>query len=215
MRPVVVGSAYRYHQKGPTEFRFAALTSVKPVMSDWETVGDVRRGGAPRIACDAMCGGLARWLRVLGVDAAYTPGISDSELVAFARRECRIVVSSDRRLFLRRVFQTGELSGILLRPGLRLMKQVQSVCAALSLEIGPPRCTHCGGELAHVDRTEVGDRVPARSLIWASEFQQCGACGRVFWRGTHWRRIEAVRRGLNPGAFSSDGGSPARGGAIE
>jgi uncharacterized protein with PIN domain len=139
-----------------------------------------------------MCGGLGRWLRLLGIDAAYVPGIQDRELVKLAQRECRCVISSDRRLFLRRVFHNGELQGVCLRPGLRLMDQVRSVFEALQLEPGAPRCSHCGGMLHAVERSHVADRVPARSLIWASDFQECESCGNIFWRGTHWRRIDEV-----------------------
>lgn len=31
----------------------------------------------PRFACDAMLGGLARWLRAAGYDATWTYGIED------------------------------------------------------------------------------------------------------------------------------------------
>jgi hypothetical protein len=54
-----------------------------------------------------------------------------------------------------------------------------------------PRCALCNGELATVSRDEVADVVPARSLIWATEFYRCSACGHVYWNGTHWSRIRA------------------------
>lgn len=41
-----------------------------------------RRGLAePRFACDAMLGGLARWLRAAGYDASWQEGITDQELI--------------------------------------------------------------------------------------------------------------------------------------
>lgn len=145
------------------------------------------------VACDAMCGGVARWLRVLGVDTSFEPGIEDGELVRRALAENRAVVSSDGKLFERRVFTSGRLRGIRLPVGLRLCEQVRFVVMTLRLRPGFPRCTLCNGELIPVSRAEVGDVVPARSLIWASEFYRCGDCGHVYWEGTHWRRINAVR----------------------
>lgn len=147
----------------------------------------------PRVACDAMCGGLARWLRALGVDASYTPDIADGDLVRHALAESRIVISSDGRLFERRVFSRNELRGLRLPVGLRLLDQVEFVVKSLGLHVRHPRCTVCNGELVPVDRTEVGDVVPALSLIWASAFFRCAACGHVFWEGSHWRRINSVR----------------------
>jgi hypothetical protein len=146
-----------------------------------------------RIACDAMCGGLARWLRLFGVDTTYTAAIDDAELVRHALAEGRIVVSSDHKLFERRLFTSGRLKGLLLPVGLRLQEQVRFVADRLELKPGFPRCTLCNGELQAVSRADVADVVPARSLIWAREFYRCQRCGHVYWEGTHWRRIGARR----------------------
>ena len=141
-----------------------------------------------------MCGGLARWLRVLGIDTAYTRDIDDSILVRQALEQRRTVLSSDRKLFERRVFTTRELPGLFIPVGLLLPDQVRFVAGRLKLPIGFPRCTVCNGELQPVDRTEVADVVPARSLIWAREFFRCRVCRQVYWEGTHWRRIGALRK---------------------
>ena len=136
-----------------------------------------------------MCGGLARWLRLLGVDASYTSGIEDAELVRHAQAERRTVISSDHRLFERRAFTTGQLAGLLLPVGLHLQDQVGYVANRLKLTPGCPRCTTCNGTLTAVDRSEVADVVPARSLTWIREYHRCRQCRQVFWEGTHWRRI--------------------------
>ncbi|MFH1746049.1 MAG: Mut7-C RNAse domain-containing protein [Planctomycetota bacterium] len=148
------------------------------------------------IACDAMGGGLARWLRVLGVDTSYTPGIDDGTLVQQALAEDRIVISSDGKLFERRLFTTGELRGLRLPVGLRLRAQVLYVGQHLALPLGPPRCSLCNGKLLPVSRAEVSDVVPARSLVWVRDFFRCQACEHVFWQGTHWRRINTLRQEL-------------------
>ena len=140
-----------------------------------------------------MCGGVARWLRVLGVDTSYTPGIDDGDLVRHALAERRVVLSSDGKLFERRLFATGELRSLHLPVGLKLQEQLRFVVRELGTAPGFPRCTLCNGELEAVSRAEVGDIVPARSLIWVTEFYRCRACQHIFWEGTHWRRIRAVR----------------------
>ncbi len=160
-----------------------------------------------------MCGGLARWLRVLGVDASYSPGIDDAGLVAHALSEVRVVISSDGKLFERRVFTTGELRGLFLPVGLALHNQLLHVARELALTPAFPRCTLCNGELAAVERSTVADVVPARSLIWAKDFYRCTRCGHVFWEGTHWRRIRAVRDLLAGG--TDDGGPAAPAGSGE
>ncbi len=145
------------------------------------------------LVCDAMCGGLARWLRVLGVDTAYTPGIADADLVRLALAERRMVLTSDHRLLERRIFTHGELASLLLPVGLHLTDQIGFAVEKLGIQPGFPRCSLCNGELERVSRADVADIVPARSLIWAREFYRCRDCGHVFWEGTHWRRIREVR----------------------
>lgn len=154
-----------------------------------------------------MCGGLARWLRMLGVDASHSPGIDDGALVRHALAEGRVVVSSDHKLFERRVFADGTLTGLFLPVGLPLREQVRYVANHFALPPGPPRCGLCNGELTPVARAAVADVVPARSLVWAREFFRCLGCAHVYWDGTHWRRIQALRAEL--GGAAGTGSSPA------
>jgi uncharacterized protein with PIN domain len=155
-----------------------------------------------------MCGGVARWLRVLGADASYTPGIDDGVLVAEAQAEGRIVISSDGKLFERRVFTTGQVRGLRLPVGLKRLEQLRFVVRALRITPAFPRCTLCNGLLESVPRCDVGDVVPARSLIWAKDFYRCRSCGHVFWEGTHWRRIRSVRAQLFGEQPSRSGSGP-------
>ena len=66
-----------------------------------------------------------------------------------------------------------------------------------------------GEGLEAVSRAEISDLVPARSLIWATEFYRCLACQHIYWEGTHWRQIRAVRdqivAGLTPHGISLTG----------
>jgi len=163
------------------------------------------RGGAAAFACDAMCGGLARWLWALGADVRYEEGIADRRLVQIARDENRVLVSSDSRLFERKVLRDGTVRSLFLPRGLRRMEQVRFVVESCGVQVRDPRCMACGGRLNPAAAEAVGDRVPARSLTWATEFFECDGCRRVFWNGSHWTRIEAVRRAA---ARWTSGGRP-------
>jgi uncharacterized protein len=50
-------------------------------------------------ACDAMLGGLARWLRAAGYDASWHPGIDDRDVIRLSRDERRMLLSSDTGIF--------------------------------------------------------------------------------------------------------------------
>jgi uncharacterized protein len=157
-----------------------------------------------------MCGGLARWLRAIGYDAAWSPDIDDGDLVRQADREERILLSSDTGVFQRRPIARGQILALQIPRGLRRMEQLDYVVQQLKLAVRPPRCMACGGRLIPATRQEVASEVPARSLIWAARFYRCQRCVKVFWEGSHWRRIDKVRQateaGVRPQAGAPDQG---------
>ncbi|MCE4603124.1 MAG: hypothetical protein F7B18_08070, partial [Desulfurococcales archaeon] len=70
-----------------------------------------------------------------------------------------------------------------------------AVKSGIILEADPARsrCPECNGELVRVtDKDKVKDRVPPGSLRVYNEFYVCVNCGKVYWRGGHWRNIERV-----------------------
>jgi uncharacterized protein with PIN domain len=153
-----------------------------------------------------MCGGLARWLRAFGYDTFYRDAIEDRELVELALREDRLLISSDDRIFERKLLTSGQVRSLPLPRGLPLMKQVEYVARRLRLSAGEARCTLCNGQLRRVRRADVGHLVPARSLVWAKNFFQCSGCQQVYWDGTHWQKIERWRGRLRQ--WASEQASP-------
>ena len=147
----------------------------------------------PRFACDAMLGGLARWLRALGYEAAFEHGIEDAALVARAADTGAILLSSDRPLFERRAVRAGAVRALFVPRHAPVHEQATFVLRAFELDVRPPRCMRCGGALVEAPREDVRDEVPPRSLRAYALFYRCARCRGVFWHGTHWARIEAER----------------------
>ncbi len=55
----------------------------------------------------------------------------------------------------------------------------------------------CGGELRAQDKESLRDRVPPRTYRWLDEYFECRDCGKLFWHGTHWEKIQRqLRRSL-------------------
>jgi hypothetical protein len=145
---------------------------------------------APRFACDAMHGGLARWLRAAGYDATWKYGIGDGELLERARAERRCVLTSDGGILARRVVKLGIVEVVFVPRGLSVDAQLAFLLRERRLELRAPRCMHCGGELWEVDRDSVKDEAPPRTWLWVQAFYRCARCGELLWQGTHWSRIE-------------------------
>ena len=143
----------------------------------------------PRFACDAMLGGLARWLRAAGYDAFWRQGIDDHELIRLSRDDGRTLLSCDTKIFDYRLIRDKLLPALLVPLRLSPQEQLAYVLAKWNLPLGQPRCMACGGSLVEVPKDEVRDRVPTRTFAWLDRFWECDRCRRIFWHGTHWQRI--------------------------
>src|SRR4051812_30015033 len=109
---------------------------------------------AARFACDAMLGGLARWLRAAGYDASWHDGIADSDLVRLAREEGKIALSSDDDIFAYSLVRDGVVAALFVPRGLTVQAQLAHVLAALKLGLRDPRCMACGGVLAELAKEQ-------------------------------------------------------------
>ena len=89
----------------------------------------------PRFACDAMLGGLARWLRAAGYDASWHDGIDDSDLVRLGRNEGRTVLSSDDDVFAFALVRDGIVPALLVPRGLTVQAQTAHVLRAMGLPL--------------------------------------------------------------------------------
>jgi uncharacterized protein with PIN domain len=139
-----------------------------------------------RFVADAMLGTLAKWLRILGYDTLFDAALDDHELVRLARSEERVLLTRDRELAQRRGVQT------LLVLSEDLDDQVQQVLADLDLEPDQAfsRCPVCNEPLETMDHKAAQARVPAYVAQTQKTFKTCPACQRIYWRGTHWQRMD-------------------------
>jgi len=156
--------------------------------------------------CDAMLGGLARWLRAWGYDAAFEYGIDDGDLVARAEQTGAMILSSDGPLFDRTVIATGRVKALYVPQQLSRDEQLDFVVRELRLPRRTGRCMACGGELVEVPRHSVTDEAPPLAFKNCKRFWRCQRCDKLLWHGTHWHRIE---RRL--GQLGDDDMSPGKG----
>src|SRR5688572_18107200 len=98
---------------------------------------------APPLLLDAMLGRLARWLRLMGYDAAYIPDTDDIEVVRQARAEGRVVLTRDKGLA-----QRSGITSILIASQ-RLDEQILEVRQVFGLPPAPvtARCGICNTPL--------------------------------------------------------------------
>jgi uncharacterized protein with PIN domain len=146
--------------------------------------------GAPlRFLLDVHLGTLARRLRLLGVDAAYeNEDIGDPALATLSAKERRVLLSRDRGLLRRREIWAGAYV-YSDRPD----DQLRDVLQRFAPSLAPwTRCTACNGPLKEADKDSVQEQLQHGTQRTYDVFAQCTACGRVYWRGAHHARLEAI-----------------------
>src|SRR3712207_2703168 len=138
------------------------------------------RGPSVRFLCDAMLGGLAKWLRAAGYDTYYAregTDLSDRSLTRKALEEGRVLLTSDGGFLERKPVRDGSV-GFLRVPHLPLEEQLRLVVEHFELVRRQSRCMECNGELIVVPAGAVADRVPPGVVRDQKEFFLCEACGR-------------------------------------
>jgi len=153
-----------------------------------------------RFVLDVHLGRLARYLRLLGFDCRYDNEAKDDELAALAAAEGRILLSRDHGLVGRR-----EVSHAYLVTSEVPREQAAEVVRRLDLagQVCPlRRCLVCNGEVTAVAVGEVGEPVPEWVRVTHGEVRRCPTCGRIYWRGGHWQRmqrlVDAILRAASP-----------------
>jgi len=148
----------------------------------------------PPFLVDAMCGTLATYLRFCGYDAAYAldRGVeADDELLALAEAEDRTLLTRDAALADR----AGD-RGLLLTSRDVTDQLVELAEAGVDLSVAdrPSRCGDCNGPLEPVPTdasTPAYAPDPETTAQW-----RCQRCGRHFWKGSHYERVEETLSGL-------------------
>lgn len=148
----------------------------------------------PRFVVDTMLGNLARWLRILGYDTLYSPTIEDWAILRIAEKEKRIIVTRDIGLY-RRAVRKGLLAVLVSDTEIRSMLEMLSTRCGIKIRFdeNDTRCPICNGVLRKTDSlVEVSGKVDPQILSSYKTYWVCNSCGKVYWKGKHWKNIEKI-----------------------
>lgn len=144
-----------------------------------------------RFVLDTNLGKLARYLRLLGFDTLYNNAWHDAELADIAAAgDKRILLTRDHGLLKRKQVSHGYF----VRND-KPVKQVREVLKRFDLydAVQPfTRCTQCNGLIRPASKEEVIDRLPRRVAELFDRFSVCPDCGRVYWKGSHYDRMQGI-----------------------
>jgi len=168
-----------------------AAASYRPVGGDLIQVDPVRRPqrlGACRFILDVHLGTLARRLRLVGIDADYSNDAADQVLIDQANAGQRVLLTQDRGLLRQRRLRMGAYVH-----GARPDDQLHDVLTRFAPALAPwTRCPACNTLLTAAPKAEVEPRLQPGTRRTYEVFSECGSCGRVYWRGAHAARLQAI-----------------------
>lgn len=143
-----------------------------------------------RFLCDEMLGQLCRYLRAAGYDTLLAQnGESDAVLLRRCRDQGRHFLTQD--VLVREHKAAHDVALIL--PHLKLDALARLVGEHYGLDWLAHAFTRClvDNTLLVAADEAARARVPADALKGADPVYYCPACGRVYWRGSHYKRMRA------------------------
>ena len=145
-----------------------------------------------RFLCDEMLVRLARLLRAAGYDTYLASGGQpDRDLLHIAAEEARILLTRDKRLA-----EAAPESVLIEGRGVEEEAQSLSRGVVLDWDFAPfTRCVMDNARLREASLEEI-DRMPSEAQARPGPFRACPACGRLYWPGSHVRRMDARLKGL-------------------
>ena len=131
-----------------------------------------------------MLGKLAKYLRIVGMDASYSSSLSLSQIIAAAAAEQRTVLTR----------RTGQLlseqqtSSYFIQSNYPY-EQLQDVISHFNLQPDSSRfftrCLLCNELLTAMEKAAVAENVPEYVFSTINDFSQCPCCRKIYWKGTH------------------------------
>lgn len=145
-----------------------------------------------KFIADVMLGRLAKWMRLLGFDVHYDRTISDNEIIRISLEQERIILTRDTRLAERPL-----AANHLFIENDNTKEQLRQILTSFHIEKVPgplTRCSVCNTPLFPLAKQEVKDDVPHHVYQKNTIFLRCDRCGKIYWRGSHVKRMEIMKK---------------------
>lgn len=137
---------------------------------------------------DTHLGRLAKYLRMLGFDTLYENDFSDVEILKRAEDEERIVLTRDLGILKFRLLKYGYF----IRNQDPTEQLIETVWQFGLIPLCKPfhRCMECNGEIQKIDKSQIRHLLKPDTAKYYHEFFQCQVCKRVYWKGSHFQKMQ-------------------------
>ncbi len=184
---------FSYHLQG------GERVAVYPVFERLDISPAIRLRAEPlrcsRFILDVHLGKLARYMRMLGFNTAYSSDWDDDRIIEISLEQKRIILTRDIGILKQRRVSHGYW----VRRS-EPLDQVQEVLDALDLssQLRPfTRCMECNGDIHAVGKDEVKPHIARDIVDRFDAFWRCGECRRIYWQGSHYKRMQERIKCIN------------------
>ncbi len=126
---------------------------------------------------------LAKWLRLLGYDAAVHSSTSLSSLISIANKEKRVFLTRSKKIFkLKQKFSRFLIKETLYINQLYELKNYIKIDDEHLFS----RCTHCNVYFSDIERSKIKDLIPKAVFEAFEDYKICRRCGKIYWQETHY-----------------------------
>ena len=142
-----------------------------------------------RFLVDENVARLASLLRALGFDTAYNRIWDDERIAELAVKEGWVVLSRDRALLKRSAIEHGRLirSQVADEQLLEVLRHFMITKPVQAFS----RCLCCNALTEPVNKAEILHRLEPKVRTHYHSFRRCPMCDRIYWRGTHYKKLMA------------------------
>ncbi len=143
-----------------------------------------------RFVLDVHLGKLATQMRLLGFDVLYENNYDDEQLAEISHQQQRYLLTRDIALLKRSMV----IYGYWIR-GKETESQLIEVLNRFNLfsEISPfQRCLRCNGLITSVKKKAIEEQLEPLTKEHYHEFYQCTQCFQIYWKGSHYPKLEKI-----------------------
>ena len=153
----------------------------------------------PIFLVDAMLGKLAKKLRLLGYDSLYSSNMEDDKIIQLAKNENRILLTKDVPLCHKAKKQQILAVQITSDDEIEQFLEINEKASFGKCTVGgdSSRCPVCNGELQHIEKNDVSEKVPTGVFENMKDFWKCTKCEKIYWEGTHIKNLQQFTMKLN------------------
>ncbi|MBM3700139.1 MAG: hypothetical protein FJW68_04390 [Actinobacteria bacterium] len=155
-----------------------------------------------KFIADVMLGRLTKYIRMAGYDVAYMNNIKDDLIIEIAKKEDRIILTRDRLMLERKDIKNQIIKSVFIKYD-HLPMQLKQVKYETGINLEPlfKRCIKCNAELEEIKKENAQSKVPPYVYSTQNYFLLCKSCGKIYWRGTHYKNIyEFFNKLKDPGS---------------